>query len=98
MIDTWRKNGLNKVAGILSLLMLAPSIALAQAYPVKPVRILIPFPPGGPSDYAARVVGAKLSEYLGQTVIADNRPGAGGIVATELGARATPDEIGRAHV
>lgn len=73
------------------LLALAASMAIAQTYPAKPVRILIPFPPGGPSDYAGRVVGIKLAEYLGQPVLIDNRPGAGGLLATELGARAAPD-------
>ncbi len=76
------------VAGLLTL---AVSIAYAQTYPVKPVRILVPFPPGGPSDYAGRVVGIKLSEFIGQPVVIDNRPGAGGALATELGARAAPD-------
>ncbi|MCE9640789.1 MAG: tripartite tricarboxylate transporter substrate binding protein [Betaproteobacteria bacterium] len=86
-----RTTGFKIAMGVAGLLALAPLIAAAQTYPVKPVRILIPFPPGGPSDYAARVVGMKLTESLGQTVIADNRPGAGGLVATELGARAAPD-------
>jgi len=86
-----RSSGFKIAMGVAGLLALAPLLAVAQAYPVKPVRILIPFPPGGPSDYAARVVGIKLAEFIGQSVIADNRPGAGGLVATELGARAAPD-------
>ena len=86
-----RSSGFKIAIGVAGLLALAPLLASAQAYPVKPVRILIPFPPGGPSDYAARVVGIKLAEFLGQPVVADNRPGAGGLVATELGARAAPD-------
>ena len=71
--------------------LLAAPVTSAQTYPVKPVRILVPFPPGGPSDYAARIVGQKLTEFIGQTVVADNRPGAGGMLATEMGARAAPD-------
>ena len=86
-----RSSSFKIAMGVAGLLALAPLLASAQAYPVKPVRILIPFPPGGPSDYAARVVGIKLAEFLGQPVVADNRPGAGGLVATELGARAAPD-------
>lgn len=64
---------------------------LAQAYPARPIRILLPFGPGGNSDIAARVLAQKLSESLRQQVIIDNRPGAGGIVATELAKKAEPD-------
>jgi tripartite-type tricarboxylate transporter receptor subunit TctC len=73
------------------LLALVASISFAQTYPSKPVRILIPFPPGGPSDYAGRVIGIKLAELIGQTILVDNRPGAGGLLATEMAARAAPD-------
>ena len=80
------------IAGSLITLALCSSgYAIAQTYPAKPVRILIPFAPGGPSDFTARIVGAKLAEYLGQPVVPDNRPGAGGAIATEMGARAAPD-------
>ena len=64
--------------------------AAAQA-PAKPTRIVVPFPPGGPSDYAARVVAQKLSESGAQQVIVDNRPGASGMLGAELVARAAPD-------
>ena len=63
----------------------------AQDYPTKPIRMLIPFPPGGGSDVAGRVVAAALSERLGRQVIVDNRPGAGGIIGTELAANAPKD-------
>jgi tripartite-type tricarboxylate transporter receptor subunit TctC len=66
-------------------------LAGAQTFPAKPIRIMVAFPPGGPSDYAARVVSIKLAESLGQPVVVDNRPGAGGALATELAARAAPD-------
>jgi tripartite-type tricarboxylate transporter receptor subunit TctC len=72
-------------------LLVAPASATAQSYPVKPIRIVIPYPPGGTSDILARLLGAKLTEAWGQQVIADNRTGAGGNIAAELTARAAPD-------
>ena len=69
----------------------AASLAHAQTFPAKPVRIVVAFPPGGPSDYAARVVSLKLTDSIGQTVLVDNRAGAGGALGTELVARAAPD-------
>ena len=65
--------------------------ALAQPYPVRPVRIMVPFSPGGASDTAARIVGAKLAERWGQQVVVENRPGAGGTIGTELAAKAQAD-------
>jgi tripartite-type tricarboxylate transporter receptor subunit TctC len=65
--------------------------ALAQAYPTKPVRIIAPFAPGGGTDFIARVAAQKLSEGLHQQFIVDNRPGAGGSLGAELGAKAPPD-------
>jgi len=61
------------------------------AYPTRTVRMVVPFPPGGAADVFARIIGEKLGHSLGQSVIVDNRPGAGGIVATESVARAEPD-------
>jgi len=65
--------------------------ASAQNYPVKPVRIIAPFAPGGGTDFIARVAAQKLTESLGQQVIVENRPGAGGSLGAELGAKAAPD-------
>jgi len=63
----------------------------ADAYPTKPVRLIVPFPPGSATDAAARLVVAKLSDALGQSVVVDNRSGASGNIGVELGARAVPD-------
>jgi len=63
----------------------------AQAYPTKPVRIVVGFPTGGVTDLVARILGQKLGENLGHQFIVDNRPGAGSVIASEITARATPD-------
>ena len=70
----------------------------AQAYPVKPVRLLVTFAPGGASDIVSRLIGAKLTESLRQQVVVDNRPGASGILASELLTRAAPDGYTLIHV
>jgi tripartite-type tricarboxylate transporter receptor subunit TctC len=67
------------------------SAAEAQSYPTRPIRIIAQFQPGTSTDILARVIAQKLTESLGQQVVVDNRPGAGAIVGTELGARAAPD-------
>jgi len=72
-------------------LALVASWASAQAYPVKPIRIVVPFPPGGATDILARDVAQKLTEAWGQQVIVDNRPGAGGNIGSELVAHSAPD-------
>src|SRR5688572_29802891 len=63
----------------------------AESYPSKPVRFIVPFPPGGGTDGLARILGAKLAENWGQQVIIDNRSGAQGNIGTALGAKAAPD-------
>src|SRR5258707_15697248 len=70
---------------------LAPRRAVAQAYPTRPVTLVIPFPPGGGNDALGRMVADKMSKSLGQQIVVDNRGGAGGTIATRAGARSTPD-------
>jgi len=70
---------------------LSASVEAADRYPVRPVRFIVPYPPGGGSDLMARAVGGKLNDALGQTFVIDNRPGATGLIGTELAARAPAD-------
>ncbi len=79
-----------QVLGASALAAHAPQL-LAQNFPSKPIRIVVPFGAGGVADLTVRAVGQKLSENLGQAVVIDNRPGAGGVVAGELVAKAEPD-------
>ncbi|MGH8617511.1 MAG: tripartite tricarboxylate transporter substrate binding protein [Burkholderiales bacterium] len=72
-------------------LALAAAGVHAQAYPARSIRLIVPFPPGGPNDVLGRVVALKLTEQMGQQVVVDNRGGAGGIIGAELAARANPD-------
>jgi tripartite-type tricarboxylate transporter receptor subunit TctC len=69
----------------------ASAIAAEPVFPMKPIRMIVAVPPGGPADTLARLVAPRLTESLGQTVVIDNRPGANGIIAYETTARATPD-------
>ncbi|MET0681535.1 MAG: tripartite tricarboxylate transporter substrate binding protein [Burkholderiales bacterium] len=73
------------------LMLCAVSSALAQSYPSKPVRLIVPFPPGGAVDYYARAVQNRLAETLGQTIVIENRAGAGGMIGAELVAKSPPD-------
>jgi len=67
------------------------TIAVAQSYPIKPIRIIVGYPAGGPTDMIARTVAQKLSPALGQQVIVDNRPGVSGMIGAELAVKAPPD-------
>lgn len=74
-----------------TLSVIPPSGAAAEAYPTKPVRLVVPFPAGGPTDGMARIIGQKLTEKWGQQVVVDNRGGAGGAIAAENAAKSAPD-------
>jgi tripartite-type tricarboxylate transporter receptor subunit TctC len=73
------------------LLLLFAGMAHGQPYPSKPIRLIVPFPPGGSNDIVGRMVGAQLGERLGQSVVVDNRGGAGGTIGSDMAAKAAPD-------
>jgi tripartite-type tricarboxylate transporter receptor subunit TctC len=85
-----RRNFLHLAAGAAAL-PAASRIAWAQAYPTRPLRLIIGYPPGGSADITARLMAQWLSERLGQSVIVESRPGGGTNIATEAVVRATPD-------
>ena len=74
-----------------SLIATALAVNVAQAYPTKPIRMVVISPPGGTTDILSRALAQQMTETLGQTVVTDNRPGGGGILASEIVARSTPD-------
>ncbi len=87
------RQGLSSIvaAFVCAAALIVATPAIAQTYPSKPIRMIVPFPPGGGVDGAARVLSQKLSEVLGQQVVIDNRGGSGGIIAAELAAHAAAD-------
>jgi len=79
------------IASVIALVVFCSAPAQAQTYPGKPIHILVPYAPGGITDIAARIVGAKLTEAWGQQVVVENKPGGNGFIAMTAGAKAAPD-------
>jgi tripartite-type tricarboxylate transporter receptor subunit TctC len=79
------------IASIIALVVFCAAPAQAQNYPAKPIHILVPYAPGGISDIASRILGAKLTEAWGQQVLVENRPGGNGFIAMAAAAKAAPD-------
>ena len=71
--------------------LLCPALATAQDFPNRPIHLIVPFPPGGPNDIIARVVGQRMSDILKQTIVIENRSGQGGVIGTDVVAKAQPD-------
>src|SRR4029079_11797052 len=86
-----RFRGDDDMRRILLIVLLAPLFALAQAYPNRPVRVVVTFPPGGTPDIYGRIMSAELQKVWGQPVIVENRTGAGGTIGTDVVAKAAPD-------
>ncbi len=84
-------NAMVRMVTIGMLMAIAGAAAAQQAYPTKPIRFIVPFPPGGSTNIAARIIGQKLNESLGQSVIVDNRGGGNTIIGTEAVAKSAPD-------
>src|SRR5689334_9635184 len=86
----------SRAAGLLKILLLLIAIAAgttagAQSYPVKPIRVIVAYPPGGSTDIIARIIGPKLTERFGQSVVVDNRSGAAGMIGAAIAAQSAPD-------
>src|SRR6478752_3908919 len=81
----------NRITPLLIVALAIANAAEGQNFPTKPIRLVVPFAPGGPADIQARLISPRLTEALGQPVIVENRAGGNTIIATELTAKAEPD-------
>lgn len=88
-VNRWR--GAALVAAVAAVIGTAPATSVAQEFPTKPVRLIVPYPPGGVMDVTARAFATPMADILKQQVVVENRPGAGGNIGTDLAARAEPD-------
>src|SRR3954469_8739328 len=86
--STARRLNLSTLAALFALL---PALAAAQEFPAKPIKLIVPFPAGGPNDIIARLVGQRMSELTRQPVVIDNRGGQAGVLGTDAVAKAAPD-------
>ena len=84
-------NTSNRWAAVLAAWLLVAGLASAQSYPTQPIRLIVPWPPGGGVDTSARIIAQPFGERLGQSIVIDNKPGAAGNIGTEQAARAKPD-------
>src|SRR5262249_12835512 len=89
-VNLRRRQFLHLAAGVAAL-PVVPRIARAQTYPSRPVRIIVPFAPGGSGDYVARLIAEYLTRSLGQQIVVENRTGAGGMLGVEMAAKSPPD-------
>src|SRR5580692_3174008 len=83
-----------RILGVLAtalIVLLLPTLAAAEDFPNKSIRLIVPFPAGGPNDIIARVIGQRMSELAGQPVVIENRGGQGGVLGTDAVAKAKPD-------
>ena len=86
-----RRHLILAISSVSALAGMSPALSLAQGYPVKPIRMIVPFPAGGATDILARALSQKVGEKLGQTVVVENRPGAGGTIGADAASKSAAD-------